>query len=47
VREVPLKGKRCSNLVFGGKKGKTVYVTMQDRKGMEKFVAENAGKGFK
>lgn len=47
VREVMLKGKRCSNLVFGGKNGKTVYVTMQDRKGLEKFVAENAGKGMK
>ena len=46
-REVQLKGKRCSNLVFGGKNGKTVYVTMQDRKGMEKFQAENPGKGFK
>lgn len=45
-REVPLKGKRCSNLVFGGKKGRTVYVTMQDRKGMEKFRAENPGKGL-
>ena len=47
LREVQLKGKRCSNLVFGGKKGRTVYVTMQDRKGLEKFVAENPGKGFK
>lgn len=46
VREVMLKGKRCSNLVFGGKNGKTVYVTMQDRKGLEKFVAENPGKGM-
>lgn len=46
-REVQLKGKRCSNLVFGGKQGRTVYVTMQDRKGMEKFLAENPGKGFK
>ncbi len=47
LREVQLKGKRCSNLVFGGKDGKTVYVTMQDRKGIEKFNAENPGKGFK
>jgi sugar lactone lactonase YvrE len=46
TREVPLKGKRCSNLVFGGKNGKTVYVTMQDRKGIEKFDAENPGKGL-
>jgi gluconolactonase len=36
IREVALKGKKCSNLVFG-KDGKTVYVTLQDRKGMEKF----------
>jgi len=47
LREVQLKGKQCSNLVFGGKKGKTVYVTLQDRKGMEKFQVENPGKGFK
>jgi sugar lactone lactonase YvrE len=46
IREIQLKGKRCSNLVFGGKEGKTVYVTMQDRKSIEKFQAENAGKGF-
>lgn len=46
LKEVALKGKRCSNLVFGGKNGKTVYVTLQDRKGIEKFRAENPGKGF-
>ena len=46
TREVPLKGKRCSNLVFGGQNGKTVFVTMQDRKGIEKFNAENPGKGL-
>jgi len=46
IREVQLKGKRCSNLVFGGKKGKTVYVTMQDRGAIEKFDAEHAGKGL-
>jgi gluconolactonase len=44
VREIPLKGKRCSNLVFGGKDGKTVYVTLQDRKGMEKFQTDIAGR---
>jgi len=47
LREVPLKGKRCSNLVFGGKNGRTVFVTMQDRKGIEKFQTDNPGKGFK
>jgi sugar lactone lactonase YvrE len=47
LREVELKGKKCSNLVFGGRKGRTIYVTLQDRKGMEKFLAENPGKGLK
>ncbi|MEX1239609.1 MAG: SMP-30/gluconolactonase/LRE family protein [Cyclobacteriaceae bacterium] len=46
MREIQLKGKRCSNLVFGGKKGRTVYVTMQDRKGIEKFEVEHPGKGL-
>jgi len=46
VREVALKGKRCSNLVFGGKDGRTVFVTLQDRKGIEKFRTENSGKGL-
>lgn len=47
IREVMLKGKRCSNLVFGGPKGKTVFVTLQDRKGMERFQNDIAGKGLK
>jgi gluconolactonase len=46
IREVTLKGKNCSNLVFGGEGGKTVYVTLQDRKGMEKFVNDIPGKDF-
>ena len=47
LREVELKGKSCSNLVFGGDDGRTVYVTLQDRKGIEKFRAENPGKGVR
>jgi gluconolactonase len=46
IREVELKGKKPSNLVFGGKEGKTCYVTLQDRKGMEIFRSEIAGKKF-
>jgi gluconolactonase len=46
IREIPLKGKSCSNLVFGGKDGKTVFVTLQDRKGMEKFTNDIAGKNY-
>ncbi len=44
IREIPLKGKSCSNLVFGGEDKKTVYVTMQDRRGMEQFRVETPGK---
>lgn len=44
IREVTLKGKRCSNLVFGGPGKKHVFVTLQDRKGMERFVNDIAGK---
>jgi gluconolactonase len=44
IREISLKGKSCSNLVFGGAENKTVYVTLQDRKGMEKFQNDIAGK---
>lgn len=44
IREVALTGKRCSNLVFGGPDGKTVFVTLQDRKGIEKFRSAYAGR---
>lgn len=46
LREVQLKGKNCSNLVFGGSDGRTVFVTLQDRKGMEKFRNDIPGKGY-
>ncbi|CAL1520973.1 SMP-30/gluconolactonase/LRE family protein [Chitinophaga sp. MM2321] len=43
IREIPLKGKECSNLTFGDKDGKTVYVTLQDRKCVETFRVGIAG----
>ena len=46
IREVPLKGKACSNLVFGGINGKLVFVTLQDRKAMERFRNDIAGKNY-
>ncbi|SFE71079.1 gluconolactonase [Chitinophaga sp. CF118] len=46
IREIPLTGKQCSNLTFGGKDGKTVFVTLQDRKCMEMFRVAIAGKRF-
>lgn len=40
VREIQLKGKNCSNLVFGDPDKKTAFVTLQDRRGMEMFRIE-------
>jgi sugar lactone lactonase YvrE len=37
LREIVLKGKRPSNLAFGGKDRKTVFVTLQDRGSIEMF----------
>lgn len=46
LREIKLQGKLTSNLAFGGKDGKTVYVTLQDRKCVETFRNDVAGKGW-
>lgn len=44
IREVQMKGKKTSNITFGGPDGKTCYVTLQDRKGLETFRSEIPGK---
>jgi gluconolactonase len=44
IREVEMKGKKTSNINFGGKDKKTCYVTLQDRKCVEVFTSEIAGK---
>ncbi len=44
LREVKLKGKDVSNITFGGKDFKTCFVTLQDRKGMEKFRTDTPGR---
>ncbi|MBA4145008.1 MAG: gluconolactonase [Azospira oryzae] len=44
LREVEMKGKKTSNINFGGKDKKTCYVTLQDRKCVETFQTEVAGK---
>jgi sugar lactone lactonase YvrE len=46
IREVQMKGKSTSNIVFGGPEGKTCYVTLQDRKCVEEFDSEIAGRKF-
>ncbi len=46
IREIPLKGKSCSNIVFGGKGGRTMFITLQDRKCMEKVLNDIPGKKY-
>lgn len=44
IQEVQLKGKLVSNITFGGKDERTCFVTLQDRKCVEKFRTDIAGK---
>ena len=44
--EVQMKGKKPSNIAFGGRDGKTAYVTLQDRGYIETFRVEKAGRSF-
>ncbi len=47
IRTVKMKGKLTSNICFGGKDGKTCYVTLQDRKCLETFRSTNPGREWK
>ncbi len=47
IKEVFTKGKNTSNIAFGGLSGKTVFVTLQDRRSVEVFEASEKGKAFK
>jgi len=44
LREVALKGRKPTNVAFGGPDGRTVYVTLQDRGAIEAFRAEHPGR---
>lgn len=46
IREVPLTGKKPSNIAFGGPDGKTCYVTLQDRGCVEYFRSEIPGRSW-
>lgn len=46
IREVSLRGKKPSNIAFGGKDGKQCFVTLQDRGCIETFQSENPGRDF-
>lgn len=47
VKEIQLKGKKPSNIAFGGFDGRTAYITMQDRGFLESFRVEVPGRAFK
>ena len=46
LQEIHLKGKKPTNLAFGGKDGKTIFVTLQDRGYIERFRVEAPGRSF-
>lgn len=44
IREITLKGKKPTNIAFGGKDWSQCFVTLQDRGCFETFRAENPGR---
>jgi gluconolactonase len=44
IQTVKTKGLKTSNICFGGKDGKTCYVTLQDRKCLETFRVDTPGR---
>ncbi|MBB5864504.1 SMP-30/gluconolactonase/LRE family protein [Xanthomonas sp. 3058] len=44
LRTVALKGRKASNVAFGGKDGKQVFVTLQDRGAVETFRSDRPGR---
>lgn len=44
LQEIQLKGKKASNITFGGEDGKTCFVTLQDRGNLEFFRVEHQGR---
>lgn len=46
INEIQMKGKKPSNIAFGGPDGKTAYVTLQDRGYVETFRIEHPGRAF-
>lgn len=47
LQEIQLRGKKPTNVAFGGKDGKTIFVTLQDRGYIEHFRVEAPGRSFK
>ena len=47
LQEITLIGKNPSNIAFGGKDGRTVYVTIQDQGNIEMFRVDKPGREWK
>jgi sugar lactone lactonase YvrE len=47
LKEIQLIGKKPSNLAFGGKDGRTVYITLQDQGNLESFPVDVPGREWK
>ncbi len=47
LKEISLSGKKPSNVAFGGKDGRTVYVTLQDQGNIESFQVDTPGREWK
>ena len=46
IREIQLKGKKPTNITFGGRDNKQCFVTLADRGCFETFYAANPGRSF-
>ncbi len=46
LRQVELKGRKPTNVAFGGADGRTVFVTLQDRGAIESFRSEFPGREY-
>jgi len=47
LQEIVLIGKKPSNVAFGGKDGRTIYITMQDQGNIESFRVDQPGREWK
>ena len=47
LKEITLTGKKPSNIAFGGKDGRTAYVTLQDQGNIEMFRVDKPGREWK
>ncbi|MDG1750486.1 MAG: SMP-30/gluconolactonase/LRE family protein [Thalassotalea sp.] len=46
IKTIKLKGKHPTNIAFGGKEGKQLFITMQKRGAIETFKNDIAGRNF-